>query len=95
MGSWRIFDVGCGSGLIAKVFHDLCVSDDNKNEENTSSQEMNRFDINNLNVPTYNKPEQSIMVGIDVSPKMVQIAESTTMYHLLLVGDLYEALQFY
>ena len=140
-GSWRILDLGCGSGLVGKIFFDfvniinlggeindfkseksgLEKSDDvvvcgeeNENEKVDSTKEINKVEdkanneINENNINNeenkknkedekvlkeiendkesirilnhYAKSNQSIMIGVDVSIRMVEIASETRCY---------------
>ena len=90
---WRILDIGCGSGLCGKVFHDYVVgihSELVSNEDKESS------------VPTVTEEchdvleavncDGSLMIGIDVSDRMVQIAKATGMYTHVVCCDLTSSL---
>lgn len=124
-GHWRVFDMGCGSGLVGQVFKDLVnevakkhahtadfiedtdtgfqdqsnstpLVDEHQDTELQARLQPSFYDVLHLLSLSYHvPPERSLLVGIDVSIKIAQIAEKTGNYDLVIVGDLYEALQLF
>lgn len=77
-GSWRILDLGCGSGLCAKVFREYFTSP-------TSDSVANLVEAS--------QSVQSMIIGIDISPKILAIAQSLGFYGGLECCDVLQALR--
>ena len=103
-GEWRMLDVGCGSGLCGKVFHQyvrpsestpLNNTDPSVNVNHIGSVETTatpaiRRDLALSAVPT---TVGGLMVGIDVSGKILEIAKNTGTYDCTEKYDLCDALR--
>ena len=122
-GSWRILDIGCGSGLVGKVFESYvrhCATpgnepntNDNKNssstattntastataiiEENTTTTTTHNNNNNNIKISNLKEIftlSGGLMIGIDVSAKIADIARNTGKYNYVLHSDLTTALK--
>ena len=125
-GSWRILDIGCGSGLVGKVFESYvrhCATHGNKSntydntttiapsstttttttmaDSTTTSPTTtaiieNNNDNNNIKISNLKEIftlSGGLMIGIDVSAKIADIARNTGKYNYVLHSDLTTALK--
>lgn len=86
-GSWRIADLGCGSGLMGRTlsgYSSLSPGEESKEAMVITLGEGEVF-------PTI--CEGGIFVGVDVSPNMLIEAKRNGGYDWLLCGDLLQALR--
>lgn len=79
-GSWRIFDLGCGSGLCAKVFRDYFAPPSSPTSDVHHS------------IASIGNSVESAAIGVDISPKMVDICHGLSLYSSLSCADVYDAL---
>lgn len=82
-GNWRIFDLGCGSGLCAKVFRDYFAPPSSDVSETHRS------------IASIGNSIESAAIGVDISPKMVDICHGLSLYSSLSCADVYDALHEY
>ena len=140
---WRVLDLGCGSGLVGKVFQDLVTPVAGSNEikyyrpnvetvqheekievevevevevekinlkamteevmeKETTSEDISKLTSDDLDRSTLKSLQKiffeyhgSLMIGIDVSTKMVEISKRTNYYTSVARSDLSEALQLF
>lgn len=103
LGSWRVLDIGCGSGLVGKVFHAFTRADSITSPTaaigDTEPCSGESSDI--IQLVQWKKRLTSIasasghLAGIDVSQKMVDITRGTGLYDVVVKGDLLDALRLY
>lgn len=89
-GHWKVLDLGCGSGLVGKVFASYCHS----NQDFLSAEShMSPSALEDLSCLLSVKSAAAFMAGVDVSIRMVEITRSNARYHGLACCDLQEALK--
>eukprot|EP01038_Epipyxis_sp_PR26KG_P012197 gene12197-16340_t len=86
-GSWRILDLGCGSGLCGKIFASFCTILEGCITYFPKTEET--FDISTI----FAGNNSSIMAGVDISDRMIEISSKTGYYSHLVSCDLIEALE--
>jgi len=89
-GSWRILDLGCGSGLCGKVFSDF--SSQNMNPLVVASSCAKTVADDSSELVRAARQPGAMIAGADVSSKMVDISRSSGFYHSLACCDLLAAL---
>jgi predicted TPR repeat methyltransferase len=92
--SLRVLDLGCGSGLAVKAFHELSKSDNLMNDVVSVLSPLSSDQFENLNDYSATcSSVQSYMIGVDVSSKMIDICQSLQLYNYLECCDLFEILK--
>jgi predicted TPR repeat methyltransferase len=92
--SLRVLDLGCGSGLAVKAFHELSKSENLMNDVVSVFSPLSSDQFENLN--DYSETcssDQSYMIGVDVSSKMIDICQGLQLYNYLECCDLFEILR--
>lgn len=88
MTNWRVLDLGCGSGLCAKVFQDVfpapTVAFRCKDPENSV--------LTTLRTMAAMQAAHGWLVGVDLSERMVDIARGLQLYHALIAGEVMDVL---
>jgi predicted TPR repeat methyltransferase len=78
IGHWRILDLGCGSGLVGRLFADIAIA----------ASVDNKDDLSAVVATT-----DSLMLGIDVSAAMVKLAMEKGGYTMTACADLKQVLR--
>jgi predicted TPR repeat methyltransferase len=97
-GQWRILDLGCGSGLCAKIFRDYFVPSSPSSSHSASENQDDTAGIGTGKVDEVSLEEFgrlsgiSGIVGIDISPKMIELCRSLQLYRSVASVDVYDAL---
>ena len=86
---YRCLDLGCGSGLVGRVFRKTISVDDDVISV-TSLLASNNEDIEKAIVAS--SQDESALIGIDVSPKIAAIAANHNTYDVVGVADINEVL---
>lgn len=79
--AWRILDLGCGSGLCGKVFQPFFVPSGHTQAKDT------------LTIADACRRDGSVLIGVDISSKMIEICHTLSLYHSLHCLDLISTLQ--
>jgi predicted TPR repeat methyltransferase len=91
--AWRMLDLGCGSGLCGKVFSKYLPAKDSSSTSSTSSASL--VTDGSLSIYDASQISLSLMIGIDISSKMVDITRALGLYVSLDCCDLLQALHMF
>jgi len=91
-GSWRVLDLGCGSGLCGRLFRkytNIEAAAKARGEAGTSGE------ANAVVEPAGGRGsgDDGHMVGVDLSPKMIDISKQKGGYDELIVDDVHAAIE--
>eukprot|EP00597_Dinobryon_sp_UTEXLB2267_P001772 CAMPEP_0170064162 /NCGR_PEP_ID=MMETSP0019_2-20121128/4750_1 /TAXON_ID=98059 /ORGANISM="Dinobryon sp., Strain UTEXLB2267" /LENGTH=412 /DNA_ID=CAMNT_0010270757 /DNA_START=225 /DNA_END=1460 /DNA_ORIENTATION=+ len=98
-GSWRVLDLGCGSGLVGRTFASLTglstprESEDIQSIQSTSDDVIEVTETTKLPICLESDRKGPLMVGVDVSAKIGRIALKSGGYNAVLCCDLLDALR--
>ena len=95
MGEWRVLDVGCGSGLVGTAFDAYVATAPKLSKDNTDTK-LYASELNEMAPLLHAKNSTgSMLVGIDISTKMVEITKQKESYSSLACCDAIEAVKIF
>eukprot|EP01036_Dinobryon_divergens_P024196 gene24196-32623_t len=91
VGQWRSIDLGCGSGLVGRVFSSL--TGVSTPEQSDSSDKSDEPLLSIDQIGSFVDRSGPYMLGMDVSEKIARLAVRDGGYSAVVVGDLLEGLR--
>ena len=94
MPIWRALDLGCGSGLCGKVFGDMIFPGHSPLHPRTSPI-LDRGDwMDSVERVLVEEQEEPLLIGVDVSERIAELAVATGRYTCVIVTDLKSVLSY-
>ena len=89
-GQWRTIDLGCGSGLVGRVFSSLPGLKIPEQNQPSSNRDETLLSMDQIG--SFVDRSGPYMLGMDVSEKIARLAARDGGYSAVVVGDLLEGL---